>query len=195
MKKVLAVVLVAAFVCVGAYGADAQVPLSKIVFDGDLGKDSKDCAVGLDTMSVVLANFNSFLGSIEFAIDYPPSIQYFPGSDLNIPNVAVSLGTSDVTEGPWFGISLGFGNNPVNAFSTVVVHNIQFGWDCGNNGCPGNKNELVLVVPNGLTGDLQGIDWPNGNFVPIVGGVSVVCPTSVPVEEQTWGQIKSLYSE
>jgi len=192
MKKVLAVVLAVAVVCVGAYSADAQVPLAKAVFDGDFGTDSKDCpGPGLDQLTIIVSNFNSWLGSIQFGVSFPPSLSYI--GEAPLPNANLVLGTSDVTVAPWFGVTIGYGNAPVNAFSTAVVHGIQVFWNCI--GCNPPTDELVVVVPNGLTGLLEGAVWPTSVLVPIYGGTSVVCPTPVPVETQTWGQIKSLYGE
>jgi hypothetical protein len=193
MKKVLAVVLAAVFVCVGAYSADAQVPFATVVFDDDFGKNSKDCPGNnvLDTLTVIGANFNTFLGAIEYGISFPPSLSLI--GEQFLPNKVISVGTSDVTAAPDFGLTIGFGNNPVNAFATAVIHRMIVLWNC--TGCDPPTDETVLVVANGLSGLLQGAVWPTSVLFPVLGGIAVVCPTPVPVEEQTWGQIKSLYSE
>jgi len=187
MKKVLAVVLAAAFVCIGAYHADAQVPLMKVVFDNDFGKDSKDCpGPGLDQIAIIGSNFNTYLGAIEFGVQFPPSLAWV--ADTYIPNKVVA----DDALSPG-ALTIAFGNNPVNAFSTAVIHRMEVFWQCV--ACGGPQDELVVVVPNGITGFLQGAVWPTGVLFPVLGGTSVVCPTPVPTTEQTWGQIKSLYSE
>jgi hypothetical protein len=192
MKKVLAVVLAAAFVCIGAYNASAQVPLLKVVFNEDFGTDSKDCpGPVLDTLAVIGSNFNTYLGAIEYGVSFPPSISLI--GEMFLPNKVVSIGTSDVTAGPDFGLTIGFGNNPVNAFSTAVIHRMIVVWNCSSCGPP--SDDVIQVVPNGLSNELRGAVWPTSVLFDIYGGTSVICPSSVPVQEQTWGQIKSLYGD
>ena len=53
----------------------------------------------------------------------------------------------------------------------------------------------IRVVPHGAFGFVRATRYPDTEFIYAVGMTSMFCPVNVPVEETTWGQIKTLYTE
>ena len=189
MKKVLALVLAAAFISSAAFNASAQVPNLTLYFDTGAGFNSqtKDCPNGtpgtvLDAVQVVLNNANAWLTSVEYSIAFPPSMSYA------FANSSATLAIGN----PVSGHTLGW-NLPQNAFSPFVVSEVNFLWNC--DGCNPPNDEPVTVVANGDTGFLRMVAWPDNNVIDLVGSTSLVCPGAIPVQEKTWGSIKSLYNE
>lgn len=165
-------------------GAAAQTPIVSVYFDDLLTDGSKDCPTGggVDSFYVVLENFNTWVSGIEYLIDYPGTMTWL--SDFGTP--PVTLGTTPV------GISSGFGM-PRNGYSKIVAAQVLFLWNC--NGCETSDDPIVVRGhPEFAPAPPRGTDWPNYDFIEAVGMTSLVCAT-VPVEETTWGHIKSLFDE
>jgi hypothetical protein len=188
MKKVLAVVLAAAFVGVVSFNVNAQVPNAAVYFDdGTYAQQQKDCPnapVGtvLDHLNVVLNNVNSYVSAVEFSVSYPAAISWL-GDTHSTP---LHLGFSPS------GVAISWAL-PQNAFGPMLAMQAQFVWMC--DGCGGFDNSPVTVGPHGTTGFLRAVGWPNNNLIDLVGGTALICPLGVPTEEQTWGAIKSLYND
>jgi len=188
MKKVLAVVLAAAFVGVVSFNANAQVPNASVYFDnGTFAQQQKDCPnapVGtvLDQVYVVLNNVNAFISAVEFGISYPAATIWVG----DVHSTPLFLGTSPT------GVAISW-NIPQNAFGPFLAMSANILWGC--NGCAGYENSPITVINHGVTGQLRAVGWPNNDLINLVGGTSLVCPNAVPVEEQTWGAIKSLYND
>ncbi len=180
----LAVVLVALAAVSGPVQAQTT-PTVGVYFDQAYTVMQKPC-VGPNVMDyayVVAYNFDVFLSGMEYMISYPPSILWV--ADLDIP--AVTIGNTPS------GISMGFGSTPLNGFGPVLLHRVAFLWQCM--GCDAtNEDDPIVVLPHPVSGFLRGTDFPNFDFVYGVGMTSLVCAT-VPVNETTWGKIKSLYEE
>lgn len=186
MKKVLAVVLAAAFLGIGAMSADAQVPNVQVYFDDLLQQTSKDCPPGvpgtvLDVCYVVANNFGIFMIGLEYQITYPP-VMAFIGD--NPTNGALELGNSAAGHALTWPI-------PQNAFGPFVANIVDFLWLC--DGCDGNTYPVV-VGPNPQSGLVRGVEWQTINEVIGVGMTSLVCPGTVSNEESTWGKVKALYN-
>jgi hypothetical protein len=188
MKKVLAVVLAAAFVTVGAMGVSAQTPNIQVYFDSNLSQTAAECqGIGApQTLYVVANNFNMFLSAVEYSIDYSGLSSLFyladiPVAPLNIGSTATGVASS------W--------NIPQNAFGPMIVMTVLAQWNCDD--CAGElANQSIVVEPNpsALSGQVQAVRWPDNVVVVGLGMTSLVCPGPVPVAETTWGQIKSLYN-
>ena len=134
----------------------------------------------MDTLYVVARNFDRYLMAVEYSINYPPSM--FWVADLDLP--ALHIGSSPT------GITEGF-PTPQNGYNPLLVAKAMFMWTCA--GCL-ITNTPVIVSPHPGTAFLGAVDFPNYDLVPAVGMTSLVCAT-VPIEDTTWGQIKSLYGE
>jgi len=162
----------------------AQTPYIAVYFDQYMTQETKDCPGPMvDTWYVAAKNFNAFLTGAEFAIEYPAAVTWL--ADLNKP--AVSVGSTPA------GISMGF-PLPVNGFFPVFLCNVQVFWNCSSCVEP-FLNNAVRVVANPNTSFLGVTDFPQYNAIPSVGLTAILCPTTVPTEETSWGQVKALYGE
>jgi hypothetical protein len=187
MKKVLAVVLAAALLGVSSFGVSAQVPNVQAYFDANLTETSRDCqGVGvLQDVFIVANNFNMFLSAIEYGVDYSGA-----AAELiylgEISAAPLALGTTPI------GVAQSW-NLPQNAFGPLVVMKVIMQWNCDACQLPA-QNAPIVVVPHQVSGFLRGVRWPDQLLVTGLGMTSVVCAGPVPVQETTWGQIKSLYN-
>jgi hypothetical protein len=166
---------------------NAQNPYIAVYFDQYYGQETKDCpGFVIDTWYVAAVNFNTFVTGADFKINYPAAVTYL--ADLNVPPVKV--GNTNI------GLSMAFAL-PQNGYNLVPLCQVQVFWNCDDCDRPAGLyvNNQVKVVANPFTNFLGVTDFPNFNLVPGQGLTAVICPTSVPVEETTWGQVKALYGE
>jgi len=190
MRKVLAVVIVAAICSIGV-NAFAQIPNVQIYFDDNLQQTQGYCkgfGVG-DTLKVVCNNFGMFMSTIEFGI-VPPTMYALGGGDVHIPG-ALWLGTST---NPVTGVTITY-PIPKNAFGPFVCMGYSILWVCDV--CPPEPAPVgvVKVIPNPASGKLQAIEWQTFRLVQGTGMTSTLCPGVISTEESTWGRVKSLYAE
>lgn len=181
--KALLVMAVFVVLAMGvAAPAAAQTPNIGVFFDSGWSRMDWDCpgAGVMDTVYVVARNFNRFVMAVEYSINYPPAMSWL--FDFDVPEV--SIGTTPA------GITSGFAS-PQSGYFPLCVAKAVFIWTC--NECLINNVPCVVSAHPG-TGFLGGVDFPNYDLVPAVGMTSLVCAT-VPVEETTWGKIKSMYGE
>ena len=165
--------------------ASAQTtPFIAVYFDRTFQiEDQNPCpGVGVvDTLYVELVNADVFVTGVEFAVNYPPEMTWM--ADLNTQPVTVGATPS--------GFSMGWGT-PQNGFGVALdVCQVLVIWNC--DGCAVTDVPIV-VTTHPSTGFIGFTDFPNFNQFPAVGMTSLICAT-VPTEETTWGQIKSLYGE
>lgn len=180
--------LVVLVLMVSVIAVSAQTPFIAVYFDhawqvgGNPPAPAGDPCPGmvLDSLYIALVNANAFVSGVEFQVIYPAEIGYIADFDKQ----AVAVGTTAT------GFSQGWAI-PVNGFSAVYVCGVSFLWTC--TGCT-VFNSPIVVVPNPNTGFLGYTDFPNYTAFPAVGMTSLICAT-IPVEETTWGQVKSLYGE
>jgi hypothetical protein len=187
MKRIL-VVVIAVVIGLMAINANAQIPNVQVYFDYNLTETGANCPVAppgtvLDSCYVVANNFNMWMNAIEYTIDYPPQILWvgdvFPTDRLTIGNSPSGVGVS------W--------PLPGNAFGALVIQKIRFYWMCDNCDPQGpNADAPISVLPYPLQSTVRAVRWPDLAIVPGVGMTSLICAT-VPVEETTWGGIKSMY--
>lgn len=197
MKRILVVVCAVA-IGFSAITASAQVPNIGVFFDENLQFMWADCPPGggLDTAYVAAHNLDMWVGSLEYAIEYPPYMTWI--SDI-VPNLAtpenpdgvLKIGMSPVGMG---GIGIVY-PIPRNGFVGLLTQLILFNWNC--DGCdpgppPGMDYQQVLVVSPPY-GALRAVRWPDSFEVPMVGMASDICSGVIPVQENTWGGIKALY--
>ncbi len=182
--KTFAIVLVAVAVLSAGTLANAQTPTVQIYFDQDLTRQSEDCPAAppgsvFDTMYVVADNFNAWITAIEYQITYPSSVIFL--GDVVGPDF-LKLGSSPS------GISIAY-PVPQNAFDPFVAQMVLFQWNCSS--CV-TTNDPVDVGPHPNSGKSQVVEWQTNNLIEGVGMRSLICAT-VPVQETTWGKVKSLY--
>lgn len=168
----------------------AQTPNISVYFDENLQEGSAYCPsepplTVTDTLYVVGHYFNMWLASCEFAINFPSQIYYLGDiydTDLHIGSAETGVGIV------W--------SPPKNAFGDALLLRVKFLWncdDCVGAGVPPYEDGFPLeVIPTPAQGMLRAVRWPDSHVIDLVGMRSLVCP-QVPVEDSTWGQIKSLY--
>lgn len=135
----------------------------------------------VDNLYIALVNANVFVTGVEFAVNYPPELTWL--ADLNTQPVTVGTTPN--------GFSMGWGT-PQNGFGIALdVCQVMVIWNC--DGCTVTDSPII-VTPHPATGFIGFTDFPNFDQFPAVGLTSLICAT-VPTNETTWGQIKSLYGE
>jgi hypothetical protein len=177
MKRLLMTCAILAVLTLSVTTVSAQTPIVQIVFDEGLNQQTKVCVTGsIDSFHVVARNFNIWMTGIEFAIQYPMGIGLIGENVLS----DLSIG------GTPMGISLVW-MTPQNAFATVKLMTVYY--IC--NVCyPDNP---IIVLPHWQSGFVRATRYPDLEFINGIGWTSVFCPDVIPVEESTWGQIKSMY--
>lgn len=185
MRKVLAVVIVAAILSIGALSAFAQVPNVQVYFDENLTQTQSNCGGFLvpDTLNVVANNFNMLLSTIEFSI-IPPTTKALYVGDVHRPD-ALWLGSSPT------GVTITY-SIPHNAFVPFVCMRYAILWLCDT--CDA-VSEPIIVGPEPFEGVVAAIEWQTFRKVVGVGMTSLICPGVISTEESTWGRVKALYSE
>lgn len=176
-----ALALVLTMLMVGV--ASAQTPYIAVYFDSGHSQTTENCpGQVLDTLYVAAVNFNALITGAEFAIEYPPVMTWL--GDQATP--AVTIGATPT------GITMGF-PSPRNGYNRVELCQVLVFWNCVS--CdPPYWASLVRVIPHPATGFLGVSDSPDYNLLPGVGLTSVIC-VATPMEETTWGQVKSLYDK
>jgi len=178
--------LVFATLMVTAVAVSAQTPYIAVYFDKGHSQEAKDCPPGpgpvVDTWYIAAVNFNMFLSGAEFMVSYPPAVTWL--ADAATP--PVTLGNTLT------GITMGF-PFPQNGFNTVDLCQVVVQWNCES--CTGFLDNQVKVVAHPGTGFLGGVDYPGFNLVPSIGMTAMICACTIPTEQTTWGQVKSLYGE
>jgi hypothetical protein len=182
MRKTL--LLIAIVFTIAITGSAYAQPNIMVYFDEDMTLGAANCPPGppgtvIDTLYVVANNFNMWISAAEFMIVYPPQLTVL-GDNFDTPLV---MGTTST------GVTIGW-QSPKNCFGATVLAEVVVQWMC--NDCVGNLDAPIDVVPNPSLGFLRAVQWPDTFTVNAIGMRSLICATT-PVEETTWGQIKSLY--
>jgi hypothetical protein len=187
--RAFAIIVVFALTLFVVGAANAQVPFFGVYFDQWNSVEALPPAPASNPcpgfnipgyLWISLVNSNAFVNGVEFAVSYPPEIIWM--ADLDIQPVTVGN-----TPG---GFSMGWAL-PQNGFFNVPVCRVLFLWNCQ---CCLRPDVPIVVVPHPVTGALGYTDFPTYTYHPAVGLTSLIC-ASVPAEETTWGQVKSLYGE
>ncbi|MFQ5510371.1 MAG: hypothetical protein ACE5EO_00850 [Candidatus Krumholzibacteriia bacterium] len=173
-----------ALTLVGASVASAQQPYIGVFFNRVGTPEQKNCpGVGLvDSLFFIAYNFNTNVVGIEFKVNYPASMSWV----ADLETQPVTIGTTPT------GMSMGWAL-PQNGFSPIFVSKALIQWNCGNCAVP---DDPIQVVQHPFSGapTPQFTQWPTITLHPAIGLTALVCRT-VPVEDTTWGRVKSLYSE
>ena len=186
MKKVLAVVLAAAFVSVSTIGAMAQpVPNVQFFFDRNMTMTAMDCpgtTGDIETGYVVAVNFEAFFSAIEYSVAYPPSMIYIADAPVNVNQLNIGNSNSGISSA-W--------SLPMNGFEPIRILEVLYQWNCDD--CYDAANGAIVVGEFPISGALRYTRWPDNTLFAAVGMTSLVCPGPVPVQESSWGGIKALY--
>lgn len=181
-KRLFVFAIVVAILCVGTLSSIAQVPYIAVFFDPGMTETAKNCPGPsiVDTVYVGAMNFGMWMQAIEFTIDYSWALQWVQ----DIPYANLKIGSSPT------GITLGW-TIPANAFNPLLVMEARVLWLC--NDCS-VEDIPVLVNPYPGQTSPRATRWPDVVVVEAVGMESRICST-IPVEDTTWGQVKSLYTD
>jgi hypothetical protein len=186
MKKVLAVVLAAAFVSIAAIGAMAQpVPFVQFYFDENHTMTAMDCpgpSSTPETGYIVAVNFNVFFTAIEYSVAYPPSMVFVADVRVNANQLNIGNSASGISSA-W--------SLPMAGFNPIRILEVLYMWNCDD--CYDAQNQPIVVGPYPISGLLRYTRWPDNVLFDAVGMTSLVCPGPVPTEETSWGGIKALY--
>jgi hypothetical protein len=205
MKQVLVVVIAVAFISIVAVGSQAQVPNVQIYFgpnEAQLWDTQAECPGPLpppvfEELYVVYQNFNAWISTAEFAVDFGPNFPLVYSNDLHPAGVwgKIWLGVSyDPNPPPAVsGITI---TDPIpgNGFKPFVVLRIRAIWGCEDCDLEGIPIQPITVVPHEGTGSIHAVEFQTFQIIPGIGMVAHVCPGLISTEEATWGQVKALYN-
>jgi hypothetical protein len=161
-----------------------QIPTLTIYFDAQLTQGHQPCpnppdSLVEDSLYVVAENFNTWFSAMEYQIQFPPQMEFIEDvtGGLDIGTSATGIATA------W----------PVYMIGPErpVINKVKFRWNC--QATPIGEIP-VPIVPHPLTGHIRGVNWWNNDFIYAVGTSGWISQEEVPVEETTWGRIKSLYN-
>lgn len=186
MNKIL-VVVCAVVICFGALGANAQVPTVQPYWTGGQ-VILPECPVGGDDpvgnpmvgeFYVLAHNWDIWMTALEYQIVYPPGIM-FP-TDILASSEWLDLGSSAT------GLTISM-PTPLGTWGDVLIETVRFLWNCNECDVP---NQEIRLQGHPHTGLVRAADL-NQNEVIGQGTSAWICFTT-PVEETTWGKVKSLY--
>ena len=194
-KRVLATGFALMLIMLSFGITSAQTPFVAVYFDHAFQTEASPVApnpcpgIGvLDTLYFAATNFNAFLSGIEFQVHYPASIIWI--TDFDFPPTNTTPGTT--LGNTVSGVSVGWAN-PQNGFSTVDIGKALIQWNCDQ--CEQGFDLPIIVTGHPLFApNPRATDFPGFQFINGVGLTSLICVT-VPVEESTWGKVKSLYQD
>jgi hypothetical protein len=188
MKKALAGVLAVALVGVIAGSAMAQVPNVQVYFDPAHTQTQRSCGVtnSLDSLYVVMNNWNMNVTGVDFSIQFPAAMIYL-ADNLPDPLTQQKIGQSPT------GIAIAYANCCyLNGFLSNDVLHVLFLWGpCDCNAGP----KSVIVGGYTPLGKTQPSAVRKEDFAEFsgVGMTSLICPGIIATEPTTWGQVKALY--
>jgi hypothetical protein len=188
MKKalagVLAVVTLGGFVCL----AKAQVPSVQVYFDAAHTQWFRGCGAAgtLDSVYVVMNNWNMNVSGVDFSISLPPSMIYL-ADRLPNPATQTKIGISPT------GIAITYANCcPLNGFvSNDVLHTLFYWVPCD---CANGPSAVIVggYTPLGKT-QPTAIRKEDSQEFPGLGMTSILCGPPMATEPSTWGRVKALY--
>ena len=190
MRKSL--LLIAIVFTIAITGSAYAQPNIMVYFDEDLTLGSANCPsapIGTipATLYIVANNFDAWITAVEFQILYPPQL-LFVG---DIVDTDIVLGNTVA------GITIGWAT-PKDCFGGTLLAKVNVIWHCNDCvssvvGVPNAEAPIDVVAhPQQGLPFARAVEWPSQTAFDIVGMRSLICSTT-PVEETTWGQIKSLY--
>ncbi|MBN1885417.1 MAG: hypothetical protein JW876_07845 [Candidatus Krumholzibacteriota bacterium] len=158
-------------------------PAIGFFFDAEASVNTLDDPLPMVAMDgyVFAVGFECYVTAAEFKVTYPAAM-IWTGEEFT-----ASLSMGQTTSG----VSLSFWpplNGWVPGYNLMAtVHFILTG-DCDAIG-----NDVPIVVgPHPDTGLVQAAMWPDNVLFDAVGLTATICPSSIGVEEESWGAIKSM---
>ena len=193
--EIIVVSLIVAIATIYAQGIEAETSAVRIYFDADYTISGAECPLdppftNIDTLYVVAENFSDPIIKIEYALRFIPQLLWLGDSFV-----------SGTTTGKTHIGIIHTWAAPQDASGKLLLAKCIVGWVCV--GCQGNESTSYCVDSHPYTGylrdtrasDLMWI-YPMSLGAMICGCGSnepVSCTVTVPVEDASWGQIKSMY--
>jgi hypothetical protein len=188
MRKVLLTFAIVFTIAI-ASSASAQTPYFQVYFDAYFTETAADCPpppVGhlLDTLYVVAHNFNAWLLSTDFSLQWSPYLTILGEEAIGTP-----LKLGNVQDG----IAVTWPSRR-NGWQPVPILQIPVVWMCETcDGVGGTEQSKIIVGPYPGQPNPRFKEYGTQVDMYGVGMTSLIC-SQVPVEETTWGQIKALYN-
>ncbi len=184
-----------ALAVVAASTASAQTPYIGVFFDKTGIAMSKDCPGGgatLQQLFFILYNTNRNVSAVEFKVVYPPELLWLADQDFPTPDILAPIDRKGTTFGVTpTGVSAAWAL-PQNGFFPIIIGSALVQWQCSICTVP---NSPIDVMGHPLFSvDPRWVDFETNNLHDAIGLRSLVCAI-VPVEETTWGRVKSLYTQ
>jgi len=191
MNKALAGVLAVALVGLVAGSAMAQVPNVQVYFDAAHTQTQRNCPgyapfTTLDSLYVVMNNWNMNITGVDFSIAYPPSLVWL-NDHLADPTIQAKIGNSPG------GVAIAYANCcAADGFQAIEVLRPVVLW--GQCDCASGPQPLVVggYVPLGKT-QPSAVRKEDFALFYGVGMTSLICPGPIAAQPSTWGQVKALY--
>jgi hypothetical protein len=188
MRKVLLTFAIVATIAI-ASSASAQTPYFQVYFDQAMQESSADCPAAplgtvVDTLYVVAHNFNTWVTATDFMVDYGTHLSWLGEFAIG---TTLKLGDSPT------GVAITWQSRR-NGWGPIPMLQVTVLWQCNDcNGISGTPGAEIVVLPNPGKIAPRVVETGTEQFIYGVGMTSLICAL-VPVEETTWGQIKSLYN-
>jgi len=185
MRKVLLTFAIVATIAI-ASSASAQTPYFQVYFDSAMQESSADCPAAppgsvIDTLYVVAHNFNAWVQTTDFMVDYGTHLTWLGEFAIGTP---LTIGESPT------GVAITWQQRR-NGWAPIPMLQVTVQWQCDD--CVGKDNSPIIVLPNPGKIAPRVVEAGTDQVIFGVGMTSLICAL-VPVEETTWGQIKSLYN-
>jgi hypothetical protein len=162
-------------------------PHMQIQFSNGLeAADCPDAPPGsiIDSLYIIARFVDCWMQGFEFKVSYPPAIMFLEDYLLCEPDLWIPPFPTSET-----GLSISC-KYPIPCSPHCVVDKVHFMWMC--HGCT-VTDIPVVVIPFGPEGRICITCWPDDFVIHLIGMTSLICST-LPVEETSWGRIKSLYN-
>ncbi|MGD8414153.1 MAG: hypothetical protein PVF33_07965 [Candidatus Latescibacterota bacterium] len=189
MRKVLLTIAILSTIAIASTASAQSTPYFQVYFDEYFTQTAADCPPGpigsvLDTLYVVAHNFNAWVLSTDFRLQWSPYLTNLGETAIGTP---LSIGnTTDGIAVTW--------TSRKSGWQPVPILQITVAWMCNNcDGIGGTPESEIIVLPYPGQPDPRFKEYGTGIDIYGVGMTSLIC-AQVPVEETTWGQIKSLYN-
>lgn len=173
----------------------AQTPSVSVYFDEDLTRVEPSCpdqppGTVLGTLFVIAEHFPAPFIQLEYRVKFPAEVLYL--GEVVRGGSAVGVSPIGIIQ-TW--------ETPQDASSHLVVNEIWMLWMCVY--CM-ETDIQICVDTHPETGYFRALRWPDMAAIYPMSHTAVACPLlhtyppctispPVPVEETTWGEVKSLY--
>ena len=191
MRKVLLTFAILSMIAIVSSASAQTTPYFQVYFDPYFTQTAADCPAApigsvLDTLYVVAHNFDAWVLSTDFRVQWSPYMNLLGEAAIGTP---LKIGNStDGVAVTWPSRRNGWQAIPILQVTAVWMCN-----DCNGIGGAMDPDSEIIVLPYPGQPNPRFKEYITEVDIFGVGMKSLIC-AQVPVEETTWGQIKSLYN-